>query len=354
MSLFSSIVKVLLAVLVVITSGLFTAIVVRRLVIERLEKKFDAKYREAEVLLLDGLRRPGFEGAEALADRYRNSPRVLTELLVSYARSMWGSERDKLTAVFDRALRGRFLADLSSRRVYRRLRAARLVGFFADRDNAAVVRSLLRDPPIVRLAAANAISAAPGEATVPLVFRAFESDDEANIHAYKNVFFGLGLRAEPGIRRALRLPLGPAKIGVLIEIVGAIPLRSLGGDIVAFADHPDKEIRLRAARAFGGLLDPETLPILIRLARDEAWEVQAQAIRSLGRLGGAGAIDIAGEALFSRNWHVRMNAREALLNLGDEGLERLVKVARQTGDRYAAEMAAMGLEDARIAGGGKW
>lgn len=346
MKLYSSLVLVSLLGLLAVTGGLFLTVIVRRALVQHREREFAARYREIEVELLKLLGEPGLEGALALADRFAKFPHILTDVLLNYARSLWGGEQAKLSAIFDRALRSRFRSDLSSRRIVRRLRAARLIGFFIDHSDAAVIQDLLRDPPIVRLAAAYAIAQSASPEAVPIIFRAFETDDVTNAHAYKNVFFSLHLRAENGIREALRKPLDPEKIGILIEIAGAIPIIALAEDVAVFAEHPDKEIRLRVARTLGSLRRPDMLPKLIRLARDEAWEVVAQAVKSLGRMGSPEALDVLTQALFSQQWHVRYNAREGLLNMGEAGIARLNQVAGQTLDRYAADMAAMGLVDA--------
>jgi HEAT repeat protein len=139
------------------------------------------------------------------------------------------------------------------------------------------------------------------------------------------------------------------KTALLIELAGAIPLRSLYRDILAFVDHPEKEIRIKVVRALGGLLIPESAPVLIRLASDEAWEVQAQAVKSLGKLKNPGALDILTKSFYSENWYVRFNARSGLMNLGDSGVQRLEEISRQTDDSYAAAMAAMALHDLNLA-----
>lgn len=348
MKLYSSLVLVLFLVLVAITVGLFLTLIVRRAIVQYRERKFAARYRKIEGELLKLLGEPGVDGALALADRYAKFPHVLTDVLVNYSRSLWGGEQAKLFAIFNRALRSRFRADLSSRRIVRRLRAARLIGFFIDHSDATVIKDLLQGSPIVRLAAANAIAQSPSTEAVPIIFRAFEMDDVENAHAYKNVLFSLKTRAENGIREALKKPLDQKKIEILIEIVGSIPIIALAEDVAAFAEHPDKEVRLRVARALGRLRRPDMLPVLLRLARDKAWEVVAQAVKSLGRLGSPEALDILTQSLFSQQWYVRYNAREGLLNMGEAGIARLDQVSRQTRDRDAADMAAMGLVDAEF------
>ena len=113
------------------------------------------------------------------------------------------------------------------------------------------------------------------------------------------------------------------------------------------ADHPEKEIRIRAARALGALNRPfeEATQALRRLATDEAWEVQAQAIKSMGKLKIIHALDLLTKALFSPHWYCRLNAAVAMTQLRPEGIRRLKKIASQKKDRYASEMAQMILAD---------
>ncbi|MEN6311779.1 MAG: HEAT repeat domain-containing protein, partial [Acidobacteriota bacterium] len=125
----------------------------------------------------------------------------------------------------------------------------------------------------------------------------------------------------------------------------AIPLPSLYPEVAGFAAHPEKEVRIKVAKALGKFLIPDSYDILERLAGDREWEVQAQALRALGCLKNPGALVLLTRGLFSPVWHVRYNAREGLLNLGPLGIRRLEEVARQKSDRFASDMASMALED---------
>ena len=90
---------------------------------------------------------------------------------------------------------------------------------------------------------------------------------------------------------------------------------------------------------------PASLDILINLTEDEAWEVSAQALKSLGKLGDMAAVDILAKSLYSPFWHVRFNAGHGLASLGSSGIKQLKKTKRQTKDRYASDMATMVLDE---------
>jgi len=320
-------------------------IVSRRVYQQVKDKRFRRRYLQIEEELLNALSATEPESAALLAEKYAKYPKVLTKLLFDYAKVLIGPERDRLKIIFRIALEKKSTRDLSSRRTMRRLQATRLFGFFFDPLKMDFMLKLLNDKPIVRLAAVQAISQLPSAEALSIVFRAFEADSCPNVHSYTSVIFSLGGRAEGYIRETLKNPISLEKIALLIELVGAIPIRSLCQDILPFAGHAEKEIRIKVARALGGLLIPDSVPVLIRMASDEAWEVQAQAIKSLGKLKSPEALDILAGSFYSKNWHVRFNARAGLMNLGEAGVKRLEEIAQQTRDGYAAAMAAMALHD---------
>jgi len=134
-------------------------------------------------------------------------------------------------------------------------------------------------------------------------------------------------------------------------MAGRLFLRGLDPEVSRFAGHPDKELRIRAARALGRLAVPASSRTLCVLAADPEWEVQAQALRSLGHLQDWAAMPVMVKALFSPSWHVRYNGGHALAAFGIVGILQLQEISRQKEDRYASEMAVMVLDDVVLAGG---
>jgi len=204
---------------------------------------------------------------------------------------------------------------------------------------------LLDDKPIIKLAVVNALSRIPSPETLTHIFRAFEADTGFTVQAYFNIMFSLGDRIEPLVKEYMMKPLAVDKLGLLVELIGAIPLRTLYKDVVALAGHADKEIRIRVARTLGKLLIPETVDELIALSSDEAWEVKAQALKSLGKMKNPRTLDILTGSLFSPFWYVRHNAGYGLAEMGEEGLRRLKEIAGQKEDKFARDMSVMVLND---------
>jgi HEAT repeat protein len=171
------------------------------------------------------------------------------------------------------------------------------------------------------------------------------NDSIANARVYINIIYGLGDKIESHAKKYLRESLSLEKLSLLIELVGSIPLRSLYPDILPFAEHPNKEIRIKVARALGHMRIPASLDILAKLSEDETWEVSAQALKSLGKLDNITAVEILAKALFSPFWFVRFNAGNGLVSLGSAGIKQLKKIQRQKKDRFASDMATMVLDE---------
>jgi hypothetical protein len=221
---------------------------------------------------------------------------------------------------------------------------------FSEPSDTKHIVKLLNDKPIVKLVAITALSRIPTSRTLTYIFQSFVNDSIANARVYINIMFGLGNKIESHVKKYLNKSLSLEKLSLLIELVGAIPLRSLYLDILPFAEHPNKEIRIKVARALGHMRIPASLNILTKLTEDEAWEVSAQALKSLGKLGDVASLDVLSQSLFSPFWHVRFNAGHALASLGPSGIQQLKKIKRQKKDRFASDMSTMVLDETLYVG----
>ena len=330
--------------------ALFVYLILRRVVIQHQETLFQERYQKIEKEVLELMTSSQKNLALEIAKRYKSYPQVLTKVLFDYTEQIKGKAKNQLKKIFDHALKEKCLKDIYSRRLSRRLKTTHLFVVFSDDSEATHILKLLNDKPIVKLVAINALSRIPSSRTLSLIFQAFENDPVSNARTYINIMYGLGNKIEAQVKNYLRKPLSEEKLNLLIELVGAIPLRSLYQDILFFADHPEKEIRIKIARALGHMRIPTSMDILVRLADDEAWEVSAQAMKSLGKLGDAQAIEVLSKGMFSPFWHVRFNAGHGLAKLGETGFKHLQRVKKQKKDRYASEMATMVLNETIYSG----
>jgi hypothetical protein len=329
---------------------LFVFIVVRRLILEQGQARFNRLYGIIEKDILEAISRLNPDFSLEVARKHKPHPRVLTQVLLDFGDIIVGEGRDQLRIIFNHAAKDLCLRRLASWRTAKRLQSVRLFIIFFDPAESAFLFRLLDDKPIIRLAVINALARIPSPETLKHIFTAFEKDTGTTVQAYFNIIFSLGNRVEPLVKEYLRKALPADKLGLLVELIGAVPLWNLAEDVIALAGHPDKEIRIRVARTLGKLLIPETADTLISLASDEAWEVKAQAVKSLGKMRNFSALDLLTESLFSPFWYVRYNAGYGLAEIGEEGLKRLRDVAGQEDDRYARDMAVMVLNDLIIPG----
>jgi HEAT repeat protein len=338
--------------LTIVALGLFIFIVLRRLALQRRDRLFEGRYRPAESDIIEALYSSGEQDLASIISRYRSCPDVLASVLVNLIRLVDGKEKEILKTLFALTLRDEKIADLESRNFFKRLNATRLLGLFSDASNVPALLRRLDDKPLIQLAAVQAIAGFRGAEILDFVFQSFEADPRPNIHRYGAIIAKHGAESEGPIRDFLRRPQPLHKKGILIEMAGIIPIYPLQPDIVAFASHPDKEIRIKVARALGRMLIPDSYETLAAMAGDVAWEVEAQAVKSLGLLHNPEALDILVRGLHSSSWHVRHNSGEALLEMGAVGIGRLKEVSRQTYDHFASNMADMALEEAAAMGAG--
>ncbi|HEK86504.1 MAG TPA: hypothetical protein ENO29_09165 [Candidatus Aminicenantes bacterium] len=334
-----------LETLAIFSLFLIVFIILYRYVSSRRDRWFQYHYKRITDELLEMLTSQDPQAPEFLATRNKNFTGPLTDALLDLARRIKGPERKKLTIVFELALKDRVRKDLSSPFILRRLVAARLLEFFSESAELEIIQRLLKDKPPVRLAAISALANSASGQSLRYILQSLEKDPAPNYQSYLEILFPLGETLENELRAALQRPLRPELIAFYVELAGIIPLRRLFPDLLPLATHENKEIRIKTARALARMELPESFPILKALANDPAWEVQAQAVIGLGRLKNPEALPLLCQALRSPYWHVRLNAKEALLLLGQPGLDCLKNTARQSQDRFAAEMAMMGLRE---------
>ena len=334
-----------LIALLSLSISLFLFIILRRIVIKFHNIKFQSKYKIIEQDILQLITFPQQELSVEIARKHQHHYKALTKVLFDYIEQIEGEGRDQLKKIFDYSIKIKCLKAIYSKRMIKRLQATHLFVVFSDPSEAVHIMRLLNDKPLVRLVAVQALSRIRSPHAISYIFQAFERDSIPNARTYINIMYTLRSKIEQHVKTSLKKSLSLEKLGMLIELVGAIPLRSLYQDIVLFAQHPEKEIRTKMARALGKMLIPDSYDILAQLSQDDAWIVRAQTIKSLGKLQDLRSLDILTDGLFSPFWHVRYNAGYSLASLGLPGIKRLRAVSQQKEDPYAADMAVMVMDE---------
>jgi len=345
MTPYLSVVKLSLVFLSLLTATLFVFIVIRRAFVDLQSRYFKNICAQIEKELLAGLASGDTSQAIAIAQKFASKPKALAHVLISYAQRLKGPSLAHLKLIFDESLKSRVYRDLNSFFLDRKVRAIRLLTYLGDPSDLPLLFPMLQKKPIIRLTTIQALAQTKKPEALEAIFSAWEKEPPSYASIYANLFYSLGVTIEPWVKKYLKLPLPKEKLSSLIEVTGLIPLRALSPDLLPFVSHPEKEVRIKVARALGRLLIPETFEALISLLEDEAWEVQAQAARALGRLKNPMSISHLIQGLTSPFFYVRRNAAYALAEIGTEGRAALREVIRQNKDRFAKETAAMVLEE---------
>lgn len=100
------------------------------------------------------------------------------------------------------------------------------------------------------------------------------------------------------------------------------------------ADLP--EVRIACIRALERLAAPELIDIVAECLADPDWRLRAAAAKEAYRCPSV-MIEPIRQALYDRNYHVRINAAESLGRLGDAGLAALAAEAAST-DRFVRDV----------------
>jgi HEAT repeat protein len=344
MNVSTVVIKFSLLFLLLFCFALFLFIIVRRLIVERIDREKQKLNSIIEQDVLDAIYAESEAESVAVGKKYRLFPGTLTQVLIRFAENVEGQAKDRLKIIFETSLRKRYLKDLRSWSIVKRLRTIRLFVLMAAPSDSPLLIDLLNDKPLVRLSVIQALSRLPSLRNISYIFDAFEKDSIPQARTYSNIMFGLGLKIESFVSEYINHPLPAEKLALLIELAGSIPLRALYDQIGGFSYHPNKEIRIAVARALGNLRIPEAREELVRLTEDKEWEVQAQAYKSLGKLKLNDSPGVLEKGLYSLNWHVRFNAGYSLAKLGSAGIDRLKAIAGEHKDRFASDMAVMVLD----------
>jgi hypothetical protein len=288
---------------------LAVGLIVRRLWIERRERRWrtaTAEARPAVLALIDGetTAGEGLSGTKAEA---------FAALLGRYAVSVRGEARSRITHWFeDHGAVERELARLGSRRGWRRAQAAFTLGDLGSARAVPTLLAALEDGNReVRAAATRSLGRLQAaEAIEPAIQAAIDR------------------RVPRSVVSAAALELGPPVVPELIPLLG----------------HERPEVRATAAELFGLLDVSGDAAPLVALLQDPSPRVRAAAALALERVADASATQELLGALADEDVAVRTAAAAALGAIGgDESLDALLRVAREDSfepARAAAHAAA--------------
>lgn len=231
------------------------------------------------------------------------------------------------------------LAGGESRRWWKRMAAARMLGMvFGEGDRALLARLVMDPRPAVAAAATGAIAAHADPALIADLVRHLVQRPRTvglqQMHA-------LRCHAEvstPLLVAALASQPSVLELRILVEFAEILATPRALAAIVQLATHTDAEVRASVARALRAAFVPGAAEAAERLLGDPDWRVRAAAARALEGLRVTSAIPALGQALRDEQWWVRYRAAVALAGLGESGRIAL-EDAIVADDYFARDMA---------------
>ncbi len=295
----------------------------------------------------------GSGSVQAVADALRSLPHGAALAFAAELHDTRVSHSDR--ADFGEALRREpwvawAIAGADSWRWWRRLDAARALGIAGTLRDAELLRPLLSDEhPAVRLAAAQALGAVDDPDLVRLAVSRFPEETLAVRLFMATTLKHVWRLVEEPLRTCLASDAPPSDLAAWLGLAELLDLPSLRTAVTALVRHPSSEVRAPAARALRRYPHAASVEAVLVLLDDPQDFVRASAAQALGVLRAAAAQPQLVRGLTDHAWWVRFRSALALALLGEPGRAAL-RLARQSSDRYAREMAEMtsGLSDGAV------
>jgi len=263
------------------------------------------------------------------------------DALVKWSARVPGDRWRQLALALEQHWWAKFVrANSSSARWWKRLECARFLSVAAMPADAARLIRLVNDPhPAVHVAAVAALERVENNS---LTLAALERLPRLapTVQAY---YAAMLQRSRPividHLQKRLRRADDPA-LARLAEFACRLGEPALRERLTALADHPDREVRVQAARGVGSFPHRESVTALRRLAIDSAWEVRAQAMRSLGMISDVTTLPLVKAGLRDNIWWVRLRAALALMRFAASGRNALLEaeVGADTDARAIAKL----------------
>jgi hypothetical protein len=261
------------------------------------------------------------------APRGRLEHEVMHAELGRLAPHVKGGARDRLTSLFASfGLINSARRDLRSHHSLRAIRAAELVGTMRAEDCVPTLRAQLTSTDRhVRIACARAL-AELGEVDALSQIADAVSGDAGHENELGEILMGFGGRAESFLSARLRCGRTAGQRRVAAATLGEIHATAAVADLVTALTSPDDELAACSARALGQIGDRSAAgPLIALLEQPRCPIVLAAAADALRTLDDPTAAPALAGALGSNEWAVRDAAANALVRLGERGVDAVLE-----------------------------
>lgn len=333
--------------LIAFVAAIVVTIVLRKAQADRGERR-DAVLREHvrpavfAFVASDGEDVRPLELAFATQQRQRKAiRRVTVELLLEYAGDLRGEVLERIREVLRaQGLREEALADLRSRRAWRRALGAHELGLLADPSTIPALTVAIRDRDVpVRIAAARAMGRIGDPAAVGALLSSRDGDRPTPYGVVSHALARIGPSGRDDLLAGLVHPSFRVR-RMALDVCGELRItaaRAAASSILV--NDRDTLVRIRAARALGRIGTADVLGELYDSARGDNADIRQSIVRAVADIGAQASLPVLRRALGDDDHATARAAAEGLLELGRSGHAILRAVAAGPGSAaiYALE-----------------
>lgn len=212
----------------------------------------------------------------------------------------------------------------NSRRWINRLLSAQCFELSMDNKDETIVGHLLEDKiPLVHMHAAIAAINFGSMSMINFLISNISKKRRLGQAIYLKIF----AMAPPGISKyieeRLKFETDLYTRATCYKILLSFPANDSHLDTTVDIDSDNLELRISALKYMAHAYKERAIPLLINLLSDKSWEIRAVSNRLLGDLHAIQAINEISKSLKDPIWWVRVNAADALKNLGEAGIQVL-------------------------------
>jgi hypothetical protein len=303
----------------------------------------------AQARLLESLEDP-FDPAVGAREMCLLSAREAESILLSVSPAIEGESRTRLRLVAEEAgVVLHALRQVRSRRWSKRLEGARILSVLGV--DSPQMEKLLDDPvAVVRAQACEWGATNPRPRVIDKLIRALNDPIPAVEFGAHDSLVRIGYQVVPALTTFLAQAL-PNLIGPALEVAIVLPDPQLRLAALSACNNPDPSIRARGIRLLRSLGSSDSIWAVTGGLRDPSEHVRSVAVSAYAALAPKQALYTIASMMKDPAYAVRREAGLALRRIGPAGTFVLRRVAADSTDRYAAQMAthALDLQDELIA-----